>query len=59
MSYVDVTGYTTSITTTEANSKLKVNLVITRSGDAGKIKLVRTVGATNTDIIQVPFYRRW
>ena len=54
-SYVDVTGYTTSITTTEANSKLKVNLVITRSGDAGKIKLVRTVGATNTDIIEVPF----
>ena len=54
-SYVDVTGYTTSITTTEANSKLKVNLVITRSGDAGKIKLVRTVGATDTDIIEIPF----
>ena len=32
-----------------------MNLVITRSGDAGKIKLVRTIGATNTDIIEVPF----
>lgn len=54
-SFVDVTGYTASLTTTEANSKLRVSVNVTRSGDAGKIKLVRTVGVTNTDIIEIPF----
>lgn len=54
-SFQDVTGYTASLTTTEANSKLRVSVNVTRSGDAGKIKLVRTVGATNTDIIEIPF----
>jgi len=54
-SFVDVTGYTASLTTTEANSKLRVSVNVTRSGDPGKIKLVRTVGASNTDIIEIPF----
>jgi len=54
-SFQDVTGYTASLTTTEANSKLRVSVNVTRSGDAGKIKLVRTVGASNTDIIEIPY----
>lgn len=54
-SFGDVPGYTTNITTTQANSKLRVSLNITRSGDEGAIKLVRTIGATNTDLIEVPF----
>ena len=34
---------------------MRVSLNITRSGDAGAIKLVRTIGATDVDIIEVPF----
>lgn len=54
-SFADVPGYTTSITTTQANSNLRVSLNITRSGDEGAIKLVRTIGATNVDVIEIPF----
>ena len=54
-SFQDVPGYTTSITTTQANSNLRVSLNITRSGDEGAIKLVRTVGATSVDVIEIPF----
>ena len=54
-SFQDVAGYTASLTTTEANSKLRVSVNVTRSGDAGKIKLVRTIGGSSTDIIEIPF----
>ena len=48
-SFQDVPGYTTNITTTQTSSKLRVSLNITRSGDAGAIKLVRTIGATDVN----------
>ena len=54
--YTDIPGYTTAITTTQTNSKIRVsvNLTFTASNDVD-VKLVRTVGATDTDIIEINF----
>tara|TARA_B100000282_G_scaffold224207_1_gene167195 strand:- start:2414 stop:4819 length:2406 start_codon:yes stop_codon:yes gene_type:complete len=54
--YTDIPGYTTAITTTQTNSKIRVsvNLTFSASNDVD-VKLVRTVGATDTDIIEINF----
>ena len=54
--YTDIPGYTTAITTTQTNSKIRVsvNLTFSASNDVD-VKLVRTVGVTDTDIIEINF----
>lgn len=55
-SYTDIPGYNTAITTTQTNSKIRVsvNLTFSASNDVD-VKLVRTVGATDTDVIEIDF----
>ena len=54
--YTDVTGYNTAITTTQTNSKIRVsiNATFTLPNDVD-VKLVRTVGASDTDLMEIPF----
>lgn len=54
--YTDIPGYNTAITTTQTNSKIRVsvNLTFSASNDVD-VKLVRTVGATDSDIIEINF----
>ena len=55
-SYSDISSYVTNTTTTQTGSKLKisVNLVYRTNGTDPFIKLVRTIGATDTDVIEYP-----
>ena len=56
--YADVPGYTTNITTTQTSSKIRVSVNATAflsSGGNSEIKLVRTVGGVDTDLLEVPY----
>ena len=54
--FTDIASYNTAITTTQANSKIRVsiNATFTLPNDVD-IKLVRTVGASDTDLMEIPF----
>jgi len=51
--YTDIAGYNTTITSTQSNSKIRVSVNLTfQSSNGTTIKLVRTVGASDTDITE-------
>lgn len=51
--YTDIAGYNTTITSTQSNSKIRVSVNLTfQSSNGTTIKLVRTVGASDTDVTE-------